>query len=70
MWRATRCAGLSKKPEQWRWSSAAAHMSGHDDTPVKTAPLLNLVTKSGEDFLLIDATKSDIDLFRKHERTG
>jgi putative transposase len=63
-------AGLTKKPEQWRWSIAAAHMSGQDDILVKTAPLLNLVTKSWQDFLSIDATESDIDLFRKHERTG
>jgi putative transposase len=36
-------AGLVKRPEQWPWSSAAAHLAGQDDALVKVAPLLKSV---------------------------
>lgn len=36
-------AGLVKRPEQWRWSSARAHLAGQDDALVKVAPLLKEV---------------------------
>jgi len=35
-------AGLVDRPEAYKWSSAAAHVSGHDDGLVKTAPLLEM----------------------------
>jgi len=31
------------KAEDYRWSSASAHLSGEDDTLVKVAPLLEMV---------------------------
>lgn len=37
-------AGPAKRPEQWRWSSAAAHLAGRDDALVKVAPLLKSVS--------------------------
>jgi putative transposase len=36
-------AGLVVRPEAWRWSSAAAHLAGHDDALVESAPLLTRV---------------------------
>ncbi|MBI9093025.1 MAG: hypothetical protein JEZ12_27745 [Desulfobacterium sp.] len=63
-------AGLVKKPEEWRWSSAGPHMKGRDDILVKTKPLLEIVNKPWDDFLASDVRKSQIELFRKHERTG
>ena len=36
-------AGLVEKPEEYQWSSAAAHMSGRDDALVKVLPLLDMV---------------------------
>ena len=33
-------ARLVRRPEDWRWSSAAAHLSGRDDGVVDAAPLL------------------------------
>ena len=33
-------AGLTARPEDWRWSSAAAHIEGREDALVKTAALL------------------------------
>ena len=36
-------AALVGRPEEYRWSSAAAHMAGRDDLLVKIAPLQQLV---------------------------
>ena len=33
-------AGLVKRPERWKWSSAKAHLKGQDDGLVRVAPLL------------------------------
>ena len=63
-------AGLVKKPEDWRWSSAGPHMKGKDDILVKTKPLLEMVNKPWENFLTFDVQEPEIELFRKHERTG
>ncbi len=63
-------AGLVKKPEDWQWSSAGPHMKGKDDLLVKTKPLLEIVNKSWEDFLSVDAQEQEIAILRKHERTG
>jgi len=63
-------AGLVKKPEDWRWSSAGPHMKAQNDILVKTKPLLEMVNSPWEDFLAIDAQEPEIELFRKNERTG
>ena len=63
-------AKLIKKPEAWQWSSAGAHIQGKDDILVKTTPLLEIVNKNWSEFLAIDVHDSEIEIFRKHERTG
>ena len=63
-------AGLVKKPELWPWSSAEAHIKGKDDVLVKTEPLGEMINKSWKHFLSVDVQESEIDLLRKHERTG
>lgn len=63
-------AGLVKKPEEWPWSSAVSHLQGKDDVLVKVSPMLELVNKPWENFLGRDVHKENIELFRKHERTG
>ena len=62
-------AKLVRKPERYRWSSAAAHLSGEDDVLVKVAPLLELVPNWRE-FLAAGMEDTEIDLLRRHERTG
>jgi len=57
-------------PGDWYWSSVSAHMKGKDDILVKTKPLLEMVNILWEKFLSIDAQEPEIELFRKHERTG
>ena len=63
-------AGLAKRPEDWKWSSARAHMDEKDDILVKKSPLLEIVNAPWRDFLSSDIHASEIELFRKHERTG
>jgi putative transposase len=63
-------AGLVKRPEDWKWSSAGAHMNEKDDLLVKTRPLLEIVNTPWGDFLSSDIKESEIELFRKHERNG
>ena len=63
-------ANLVKKPEDWRWSSAKAHMKRKDDILVKTRPVLEIVNKPWKKFLASDVQEFEMELFRKHERTG
>jgi putative transposase len=62
-------AALVGKPEEYGWSSAAAHMAGRDDLLVKVAPLQKLVL-DWRSFLSEPVDEKEIMLFRKHERTG
>ena len=63
-------AGLVQKPEKWRWSSAAAHLKGRDDILVRAKPLLQMVSGPWKRFLSTDAMDDDVEILRKHERTG
>ncbi len=63
-------ARLIKNPEDWPWSSARRHMNGKDDILVKTKPLLEIANKSWKMFLSSESQERDIELLRKHERTG
>lgn len=63
-------ADLVKKPEAWRWSSAKAHIDKKDDMLVTVAPLQKIVGISWKKFLGDDATEQEMEILRKHERTG
>jgi putative transposase len=63
-------AGLVKKPERWAWSSARAHLAGRDDRLVKVAPLLEQSVFSWRDYLLRPVAKAEVEVLRRHERTG
>lgn len=62
-------ASLVKKPWQYRWSSAAAHMDGRDDRLVRVKPLLELFG-NWENYLSIGITPEQTENLRKHERSG
>ena len=62
-------ARMVENPGNYRWSSAAAHMNGHDDTLVRVGPLLDLIEDWGS-FLSGDVVKEDMEKLRLHERTG
>jgi len=61
-------ARLVEKAEDYRWSSARAHLNGKDDLLVKVKPMLDRVKNWAE--LLASADQSAFDDLRMHERTG
>jgi putative transposase len=63
-------AGMVKNPQSWRWSSADAHAQRKDDILVRTKPLLAMIKSPWKKFLSVGIQESEMDLFRKHERTG
>ena len=61
--------GLVQAPRRYRWSSAAAHLKGRDDTLVQVAPLLKLAPDWRR--LLTGAIgEEELQVLRAHERTG
>ena len=63
-------AGLAKKPEDWPWSSAAAHIKRENDRFVNVTPLLQMITGDWGEFLSSARAEKDTEVLRKHERTG
>ncbi len=62
-------ARLVARAEDWRWSSARAHLAGQDDALVNVRPLLALVPDWPR-FLAKDLEDADRDIIRAGERTG
>jgi len=62
-------AKLTKKPEDYPWSSAAAHLKGNNDGVVVVKPLLRLVDDWRE-LLASGVSEEEYSALRKHERTG
>ena len=60
---------LAGRPEQWPWSSAAAHITGRDNKLVKVEPVLSILRGDWSDFLA-GGSSEEQDNIRKHERTG
>jgi len=61
-------ARLCKRPEDWAWSSARARRSGRPDPLVDSDRLAQLLP--GHDKAPTDETPTDLDLIRRHTRTG
>jgi len=61
-------AKLVEKVEDYRWSSARAHLNGHDDMLVKVKPMLDRVENWAE--MLASGDQAAFDDLRMHERTG
>jgi putative transposase len=62
-------AGLGRDAADWRWSSARAHLSGHDDALVRVAPLLAMVA-DWRGFLDSAIPEEQLRDLREHARTG
>ena len=62
-------AGLVERPEDWPWSSAAAHLGAHDDDLVTVAPMLERVL-DWHAYLDSGLAGEEREALRKHERTG
>jgi putative transposase len=62
-------AGLCARAEEYRWSSAAAHVRRRDDGLVRVAPLLALEPRWAK-HLATDLDADTIRQLRRHEATG
>ena len=62
-------AKLVKKPQEYRWSSAHAHIARRDDRLVHVSPLLEMFGK-WDDFLSRGMADEEVEELRCHERTG
>jgi putative transposase len=61
-------AKLVARPEEYRWSSARAHLAGGNDGLVKVQPMLDRVGNWAE--LLASGDQALFDDVRMHERSG
>lgn len=62
-------AGLCELPADWRWSSVHAHRRGEDDLLVTVKPMVDRF-KDWQAFLAKNDAKNQLEIFRKHSRTG
>ena len=62
-------AGLAKRPEDWAWSSARAHLDGRDDALVRVAPLLERFP-DWRGYLSDDVDAAALKTLRQHGRSG
>ena len=62
-------SGLVKRPEEYLWSSAKAHITGQDDDLVRVKPLLKMVD-NWRKFLSSPSMGEENELIRRHEQTG
>jgi putative transposase len=62
-------ARLCVHPEEWKWSSARAHLKGEDDKLVRVKPMLDRIGRWC-DYLSDAAESDDKDLIDLHTRTG
>jgi putative transposase len=68
-------ARLAKRPDAYRWSSAAAHLAARDDALVKVTPLLERVADwsaflAGPTHGTTADPRAMAERLRRHERTG
>lgn len=62
-------AGIVKKPQDYKWSSAAAHLQKEDDILVKVEPLLRIVP-DWKGLLSSALAEEELATLRRHERTS
>jgi REP-associated tyrosine transposase len=62
-------AGMVNAPSRYRWSSAAAHLRGREDTLVQVSPLLQLAA-NWRRLRTSVVREEDLKVLRAHEHTG
>ncbi len=62
-------AGLAKRPEDWVWSSARAHLDGRDDALVRVGPLIERIP-DWRSYLSDDLDAATLKTLRQHGRNG
>jgi putative transposase len=61
-------AGLCRKPWDWPWSSAPAHLAGEDDLLVAVEPMLSRVD-DWSSYLDVPSNPEMVEAIRKQTRT-
>jgi len=61
--------GIVKKPENYKWSSAKAHLQGENDILVEVEPLLSIIP-DWQELLSGDLSVEEYEILRRHERSG
>lgn len=62
-------AGLCRRPQDWQWSSARAHLEKCADALVTVEPMLKMIPDwSG--YLAEKLSRNDVDIIEQHGRTG
>jgi putative transposase len=59
-----------EQPEEWKWSSARAHIMKINDPLVHVKPLLGHIKGEWQDFLAETRPEKEADLFYLHEKNG
>jgi hypothetical protein len=62
-------AALVKRPEDYKWNSAQAHLQGEDDILAKVEPL-HAIIADWRELLVRDLSEEEYETLRRHERTG
>ena len=62
-------AKVVSRPEEYRWSSAKAHLEGRDDRLVKVAPLLQMIG-NWQEYLTRQPLEQEVKAILAHERSG
>jgi putative transposase len=62
-------AGLVRRAEDYRWSSARAHLDGRDDALVTVEPMLSEVG-DWAGYLALGVEEAEAAALRHHQRTG
>lgn len=63
-------ARLCRRPEEWPWSSASAHLAGKDDKLVKVGPMLERLSDWAAYLSDTQDGNDTHELIRRHTRTG
>ncbi len=61
---------LVSKPELWKYSSAASHVYGKEDTLLSRTSPLNETIDNRKEFLRLTPLEQEIKMLQQHERTG
>ena len=62
-------AKIVSRPEEYRWSSARAHLEGRDDTLVEVAPLMRMIG-DWKGYLMQKPLEGEVRTIMTHERSG
>ena len=63
-------AGLVRKPQEWKWSSARACLLGTKDSLIRDNPIAGMIQQEWKSFFAEPLNEEMNKSIRSHERTG